>query len=110
MENLTKELLTEILGKEVVSFSPRGEDAIQIVWVGGTFIEMDVCRLAHLCKEWAWNQGFMLHSGVRRKERIYCEVYPTGQLNILNMDCFSTSEHEAIFKATQWIYDNKEQS
>lgn len=127
MENqviISKELLSEVLGKKVSKIGKAGYiNDLDIGFVDGNrYSSYDLCiniyELAHKCKEWALNKGYRLLSGFDEKEyenspdieyscivnHIYCEGGCRSDNNFN-----SYSEPEAVFKACQWILNNKEQ-
>lgn len=68
---------------------------------------MTIHELAHKCKEWASNQGYRLMS-CQDKDAGYCEVMKAVNYPPLLHSEICDLETEAIFKACQWILDNKE--
>ena len=60
---------------------------------------------AALCKEWARDNGFIIKSGTTRGG-FDCVTWGYSTEKEKNFE--SSSEPGAIFKATQWILDNKE--
>ena len=77
-------------------------------------LEINIYELAHKCKEWALNQGYVLESLINRSciigsnyeyfasVKIHKETDSSVQENI-DVD----TEPEAIFKACQWILDKE---
>lgn len=115
---ISKELLSEVLG-----YTPFKIDKIkQVDGVGLTLILLNqdgtvrsyqnIYQLAHKCKEWAYTQGYILFSKIRLNSSLascYFDTmgkhdYEDGYHN----DFRAESEPEAIFKACQWILDNKD--
>lgn len=121
MENLiSKELLSEVLyvnikeiyklesnpnlGKNDLPYSIRGCGDIE--WI-------NLYELALKCKEWAFCNGYELRSGrdidVKEELCYFCEYKQERQLDYRNGDFFiADTEPEAVFKACQWILNNKE--
>jgi len=112
---ISKELLSEVLGENI--------DTIVLInnklHIGNSVMvgEINIHELAHKCKEWASKQGryFIftrtnletnnLHIGAIAY--ISDEFYINGAWKSKEWDSFKAkSEPEAIFKATQYIYDN----
>ena len=68
--------------------------------------------LSNKCKEWSYTQGYILFSKIRLNSSLascYFDTmgkhdYEDGYHN----DFRAESEPEAIFKACQWILDNKD--
>ena len=112
--NVSKELLSEVLDKEVTNIKMHhiNDEYIYFDYIGKQSrivneVSIDIYKLAHKCKEWAFClDGTMILSSVSeanigiasiRDENgkiIYCEV--------------EDSEPEAVFAACQWVLDNKD--
>lgn len=81
---------------------------------------INIHELAHKCKEWAIKQGYSLHSCIHDDgsyERYYsiCDIlkplYDSSCLfDTLLKTTEANTELEAIFKACQWILDNKKEN
>ena len=119
--NISKELLSEVLletlkrhdtsfksvtesviDKELVHINYRRTDGI----ITGYFI--NIYELAHKCKEWAYKHKYDLLSAFYQDcsvidLRTHNEVYLTT-----TMPETEFKEYVDIFKACQWILDNKE--
>ena len=81
--------------------------------VGESENYINVYELAYKCKEWAFDNGYELRSGrdidVKEELCYFCEYKQERQLDYANGDYFlADTETESIFKACQWILDNKE--
>ena len=63
---------------------------------------INIYELAFKCKNWAYSKCNEIISYTEG-----CEIYQT-QLGETIKDFYAETEHEAIFKACQWILDNKE--
>ena len=124
---VSKELLSEVLEEDIFSI----EEGISYI-VGGydtllhyrTSSRFDICRtiniyeLAHKCKEWASSYGYDLFSHRFDANASYAYL-DLGMKNVIpsnNKYIFigsyiqefeSNTEPEAIFKACQWILENK---
>ena len=147
---ISKELLSEVLGREVtniiidwntIHISPYTEKEIcpscgcgikhvnHRIWacvnnacsVSGDYefsepiysddSSINIYELAHMCKEWAKDEGYFILSASDG----YCVVEDTATFTLQfsitrpeELKCLSYPEPEAVFKACQWIYDNKE--
>ena len=70
---------------------------------------INIYELAHKCKLWALGKGYSFLSG---KDDIYEKgkdfVCSIGSTSLLIKDFYAKTEIEAIFKACQWILNNKE--
>lgn len=107
---ISKELVSEVLGFKV-EYVEECEHRDNIIGVWSDInsipiVEINIHELAHKCKEWS----------SRQKEKDYLlKSYFNGikwvasSMNIyLSQPYFeSDSEPEAIFKACEWILDNK---
>lgn len=116
---ISKELLSEVLG---IKYSFKIEDYNESNlnnlewWQNEIYKEqmhtINIYELAHKCKEWAFNNGYELRNGrdIDVKEEIcyFCEYKQERQLDYLNGDYFlAETEPKSIFKACQWILENK---
>ena len=122
---ISKELLSKVLGYEVKEVLGMLENSANKTILSYIFEDaslnegkriINIYELANKCKEWALNKGYRLLSGFDEKEyedspnveyscivnHIYCEGGCRSDNNFN-----SYSEPEAIFKACQWILENK---
>ena len=111
---ISKELLSEVLKESVLSIRPYIEDDIideniTIYECGkNTYGIIDIYELAHKCKEWAFkNYKIIINSRITSNTKLingYAEI-------IKNYDYlygdYADTEPEAIFKACEWIMENK---
>ena len=111
MENeiISKELLSEVLSCEIIEVyinEDSNTNNISFDWISIQSkhrAEINIHELAHRCKEWAINNEYTILSG-----------YKTGRGYVYIREIDSPAgwqqktEPEAIFKACQWIYDNKD--
>ncbi len=114
-EVISKELLSEVLDENVLksgSFNtPILEDHIQ-KYNYEDWQKFNIHELAHKCKEWAIKDGFHLVSHTISYEAVkqkgYCQTHHVHHKSRESDKPFhADTEPEAIFKATQYIYDNK---
>lgn len=107
---ISKELLSEVLGIEVISvqvISITVHYAYKNVEDKEIIDKLNIHYVAHKCKEWARHNKFRLVGWYRiGKSKDY-------KIDVHNHDmCIyessSKTEPEAIFKACQWILDNKD--
>ena len=109
---ISKELLDEVL-KEKVLFIGSINKSILNYEVYSDFTcdkvaygEINIYELAHKCKEWAFNKGGIdITSGKRLGlDGWECLVF----FGVIPCDCYEAdTEPEAIFKACQWILENR---
>ena len=92
-----------IVGLDVLDY----DEYYEVIWYydEGTSNSMNIYELAHKCKEWAYSKNYDIRSclgvGVG-----YAWIFEGGAKPIRDFHC--TSEQEAIFKACQWILENKD--
>lgn len=114
---ISKELLSEVLGKDIGRIEDN--DNIEFWWSKtDTYCgSINVYELAHKCKEWAKNQGYFINSSYGKYEdgikafatfnwELNGEVIPSSF--VLETWFKADAEPDAIFKACQWILDNKD--
>jgi len=103
---ISKELLSEILG-EVVDKNIVNKRFIifkEPKTMTSTSHYINIYELAHKCKEWAINKGYVVSSEIHYSGNCVSNVY----MNIEdNQEFFGKLEPEVIFKACQWILDEK---
>ncbi len=120
-EVISKELLREVLKDKKIEFVDIRDNQI---WFAKTekgamaWTWSDICinihELAHKCKEWADGYGYTLKSftadNYQGVSNGCCEFYyeRTGKKVKDLKDVCEQSEPEAIFKACQWILDDKD--
>lgn len=119
----SKELLSEVLNRR----KPIGkikQVANKIRWYENLdgecsdYMDINIYELAHKCKEWALNQSFCLmscmHDNGKYNSNYYiCEILTpnfggSSLFNILHKTTDGTTEPEVIFKACEWILEQKE--
>lgn len=116
MENkvISKELLSEILDEagdfwQINTFKIIRKNELYIEL--GTFdedfnqVSINIHELAHKCKEWAFNEYLFIISS----EKHACNwcAFANNEVTKTSKEFYEPSEPEAIFKACQWIKDNK---
>lgn len=127
---ISKELMSEVLGYRVLSNILIQEEIIiklnfEYFQTKYENDEINIYELAYKCKEWACKKGYSIisisdfdirHDTIDNYDKYYFTAY-------INMNLFpelnkkeythlhdinSSTEPEAIFKACQWILDNKQ--
>ena len=89
------------------------DDLIDIAICGKTIgypgHNVNIYELMHMCKEWAWNNGYELASfKANHSGSWFCTIRIIDI--ITNKITFITStEPEAVFKTCQWVLDNKDE-
>ena len=112
---ISKELLSEVLGKKVLYTELKYDITIDITLEVNTYeryISYNIHELAHKCKEWAHSRGYTIFSAYK----YHCYLYSVDDI-LQHPDKFrvpndfaigTSSEPEAIFAACQWVLENKE--
>jgi hypothetical protein len=120
MESINKSLLNEVLNKKFYKIEFAGFGTYTC---SNTLIcryikddenyseQINIYELAHKCKEWAFKQGYSLN--VFNSNSNYHEVTPNTLAQndeewVEHPYSIASSEPEAVFKACQWILDNKD--
>lgn len=102
---ISNELMSKVLDREVLQYANGHYDFI-LNGITYTSYPMNIHELAHRCKEWAYqNYSIMLESAVVFNAS-GCKVIDNTGFCVMVVD--AKTEPEAIFKACQWILDNKE--
>lgn len=119
---ISEELLSEVLAYGVM-LKPHKEENNEIwfeyeekteystVWSNEN---INVYELAHKCKKWAYDLNYILSSNIH-KDFKFTELHNTKAhcivdgINMLTYREFfeAETEPEAIFKACQWVLENK---
>lgn len=111
---ISKELLSEVLGCD--SSECYFEDTYNLInykyqydvtWseeIQYDNSSINIHELAHKCKEWLKNNVSNSFSGFDNGHRFFCHI---ENYNIQDR-FYEDTEPEAIFKACQWILENKE--
>ena len=128
---ISKELLSEVLhgGRIIIKYLENMENCLEYISycsineMNGTkynenlpdnyyvvkadrWQEINIYELAHKCKEWAFNKGGIdITSGKRLGlDGWECLVF----IGVIPCDCYEAeTEPEAIFKACEWILENR---
>ena len=110
---ISKELLSEVLGKEVTNIQ-KGctENELKITAYFGDArqsFHINIYELAYKCKEWAYENDYYIYSIVTFAAEGSC--YLTHENNISKrLKTFdSDTEQEAILKACEYILNNIKQ-
>ena len=103
---INKELLTEILGIEILSSKEVKQTSIiryKFKSIGETRdSSINTYELAHLCKKWAYRNNYLIESLYNEQNEIY--VHWMSRLNS-RIDFNGLSEPDSIFKACEYILE-----
>ena len=118
--NISKELLSEILKVEIEDLSKaKKENEIGYKIKNGWYSSINIYELAHKCKEWAWDKfkidiliikdGGKLDANHWRR-KVYLQ---NGSKTIYFLESHSNdipfhNDNIAMFKACQWLLENKD--
>ena len=124
---ISKELLSEVFGQEVKFIRYIANNTYEVHFEKPIRLKyqiINIYELAHKCKEWALSQGFSLSSSkpivANDEGNQVFNYWWCAYLHEINKESFegpamatfnnfnSEIEPEAIFKACQWILDNKD--
>ena len=121
---ISRELLSEVLGTKTIQMNPILENNNMVGYlvygsqdtitqIRSNHKQINIYELAHKCKEWASKLGFHLTSHTISYEAVlskgYCQTHHVHHIDRESDKPFrGLTEPEAIFKACQWILDNKE--
>ena len=103
---ISKELLSEVLSAKVEKFYIDGtvlKYYASVDLIIGISQSINIYELAHKCKEWAYNKGYVIFSSVQLNG--WAVFIQTDKDGIIVS--FEGIEHEAIFKACEWIRTNR---
>lgn len=104
-EIISKELLSEVLGGEVVSFEIKDND-VECFAKGLPFdIHINIYELAYRCKEWAFDKGYEIvesHFMIRIK-RLSTGETKTYEYTEDEQNEEITFKPEYTFKCCEWI-------
>ena len=116
---ISKELLNKVLNIEIVSYQMKQKNILAYEynkvsknqWSGKTFCNrsINIYELSHKCKKWAFKNGYWL--SVRLYEPngfnivIFSHIHSQLQKDLKEIN--DKTEPEAIFKACQWILEQK---
>jgi len=112
---INKELLSEVFGKDVLWLeftSEYGFDAIEYevkdeTQRGNRFQDIiNIHELAYKCKKWALNQDIVIFSFIDHCGDAFARL-SSGVLPKIGGTYCADTEPEAIFKACEWILEQK---
>ena len=106
---ISKELLSEVLSNKHIINNKNdlliGEKEVILFSKMGSYdININIHELAHKCKEWAYESGVTNFLSGQSDYGRRCEFYWGFELSEFQ----ANTEPEAIFKACEWVLENKE--
>ncbi len=108
---ISKELLEAVFNEKItteISVDYAEIDGVpqewKVVWCNYKTYPLDY--VAHKCKEWALMHDFSIKSLYDFTHTCFASVYGLQKGSYFNVQ--ASTEPEAIFKACQWVLDNKE--
>ncbi len=107
---ISEKLASEVLGFEVTLIDDKytsTTNKVRYVKNCGNDYYINTHELAHKCKEWAWNRGYLFQ--VRTGNTLSCiDIFDRENEELdFEKQTSERTEAEAIFKACQWILENK---
>lgn len=115
---ISKELLSEVLGINVTEVYFHDKQGLKYKthresedgWESSSDVPMpNIYELAHKCKEWALDNGIMLESAITKRSGLCHTGTRCHNNELYNPELFmEDTEPEAIFRACEWIIDNKD--
>lgn len=115
VEIIGKELLSKVLGEEILSFNLKNNEIF--IQFGNYDDIWNIYELEHKCKEWALKYDCMLNSWYTEEQSdsslgqmaAVCNIYHSfTSFEDIVKSFEADTEPEAIFKACQWILDYKD--
>lgn len=121
MQLPSKELLSEVLGKDVCKVKEIENNTLIYGCLvhDGWYDEINIHELANKCKEWAYRKGYSLISGVfivaDDNGNAVFDYFNSCLINYIEKEnrnqvlnnFKSDTEAESILKACEWIIKNK---
>ena len=104
---ITPKMLSAVLGREVKEPQQRvcvNDDNVTFAYADeDMWSDINIHELAHKCKEWAYNEGFVIVALKEDEEQYVVEIRCGWDIT----DFRDNTEPEAIFKACQYILDKE---
>ena len=105
---ISKELLSEVLGEDY-EILKINKHFVQIRHLEAyTYTEWCEYKVAHICKEWALGKNHIISSKTRKNYDFNgaCRISKIASKGSHGFIAYT--EPEAIFKACQWVLENKD--
>ncbi len=106
---ISKELLSEVLGKEVHDVRETSVDNMYVIIYDDCWYTFNIHELAHKCKEWAFHRGVSIYCIQYKIDKgEYCvyiyDIHEETEILDTGVDDMTfTTESEAIIKACEWV-------
>ncbi len=115
---ITKKLLAEVLDETIIYNGELADSLISnniLTYYSNGMVEhkINVYELAHLCKEWAFEEGYSLYIKIRPdilnlKDVTHFYVVQLGfGSDKYARQFYGDSEVEAVFEACEWILNKR---
>ncbi len=107
-EIISKELLGEVLGNklQVGSVGVVSHEELNYFLTDGDMESINIHKLALKCKEWVNREGNCVL--LIKFAPSFTQVFLRALIGEIRKEPFcADTEHEAIFKATQWIHEKE---
>ena len=107
---ISKELLSEVLGLTNSGIIDEIYQEDNLLYFCQLNKGINIYELAHKCKEWAYDKGWWIQSGLRGAGGAYAEYGMYHESHPILIDSLgrTDTEPEAILKSCQWILENKD--
>ena len=119
---ISKKILEAVLGYKVklmpknTSLNPRGVDIVYMLDINypkASKIKVksiNLYELAHKCKEWVLDEGYWITIGIGATTQLVLTSKGTTILDseLYRIEDKDLTEHEAVFKACEWILKQKD--
>jgi hypothetical protein len=114
---ISKELLSEVLGEDIKSYEAEGSEIIcetlDYFSKRGTF-DINIHELAHRCEEYVYSNDYHIETSANKLGnylKVY-KMYKEQSRYVIDKSSGRQFDNNGyitdLFKATQWIYDNKD--
>ena len=102
---ISKELLSVVLCSDCTKVDKLLGNTLGFCVANADVGRINIYELAHKCKEWAWAKGIDLQIMNHGEAKFCCKI---DERNVKYHSAkWGETEPEAIFKACQWILENK---
>jgi len=111
---ISKELLSEVVGMPYPCITNMriGNNIVEYTTYElptHKYKEINIHELAHKCKEWALNQDIVIHTFIDHNGRAFARR-GSGIIPTMGGNYSGDTEPEAIFRACEWILEQKAKS